>query len=112
MRYQVDKAPSRDREVVHDWLLEKIDDYYIDGYCEDKEDRIIQISVVHSLIRKVMLTKTQAKWVDNVLNTYLERDISRFVPGSGNAITTIDDWSIYADAWYMYCRPGAYVLDK
>lgn len=105
---------EREVQEVRHWVMSKL----MECIQEDRhtDDTEIQEAValarhIRSNIRnEVMLTKNMAKWLEEFLNNDLKDKWIGFSHYKGNLLLVVDDLSIYADAWALYCRPGTYRL--
>lgn len=73
----------------------------------DKDDIATASSIAHDLCAGHMLEKEQAKW----LKAWINDQVSTAVANKGVdrvGALEIDELSIWADAWGLYCKPGTY----
>lgn len=104
----MEAVSSRYTADVKEWVLGKLKEA-IEAQELPFEDT--DIPAIHSDIKNnKMLYKEQAKWLEEYLETECRSKVDNLQFLSGSTILAIDELSIYADAWGMYCRPGTYML--
>jgi len=108
----MDRLKGRYREDVSSWVEEQIGFHIADNNLELQEEDTPSLahSTLDKVVRGVMLEKEEAKWLENLLSETLEKEIENRSSKSNRPLNLmeVDAWSIHADAWGIYCRPGTY----
>lgn len=106
------RLQGRFTEDVKDFVLEKVKRWLVTD--KDHDETGTDIDMVYSVLYKVsngiMLVKEEAKWLETMLRDHLDAAMRDFIQykRADMAFVTVDEWSIYSDAWSLYCRPGTY----
>lgn len=105
---------ERDRKEVKDFVHSKLMEYIMERrHNEDTEvqEAVATARKARGAIRHdKMLDKDSAKWLEEFLNNDLKDKWVGYSHYNGNLMLVVDDLSIYADAWAIYCRPGTYSI--
>ena len=87
---------SRDQLEIKEFVLEKLAEY-------DSEDEFIDI---YSKIQDdESLSTDEKEKLEGILNYYCKLDLEKASSKEGISLfLEIDSMTIYADAWYQYCK--------
>lgn len=107
----IERVMGRAIEDVREFVMDKLDNH-IEMWKRYEEDDIpMAVSIAHDISAKEMLTKEQAKWLKQFLDEDMNDKIESLIQAKqGLDLSDIDELSIYADAWGLYCRPGTYSI--
>lgn len=109
----IERVMGRAIEDVREWTTDKLDDYIAECVADNDMEQVpLVTSIAHDISAKEMLTKEQAKWLKRYLDKDMNNKLEELSRGRGGiSLSDIDELSIYADAWGLYCRPGTYSID-
>lgn len=110
---RIERVSGRAIEDVREFVTDKLDDHITGAKMHNDMDAVsIAVSIAHDISAELMLTKDQAKWLKIFLDRDMNDKLESLSRGRGGiSLSDIDELSIYADAWGLYCRPGAYSVD-
>lgn len=99
-------------EQIYDWLEERIEEWKVRRYEDLSLIPAILEDAEDNLKSRSMLTKNEAKTVGTLIMEELDERLTNLdrYKGHMNSVQYIDELSIYADAWYHFCRPGTYSI--
>lgn len=108
----IERVMGRAIEDVREFVTDQLDNY-IEMWKQYEEDDIpMATSIAHDISANQMLEKEQAKWLKQFLDKDMNDKIESLIRDKqGLDLSDIDELSIYADAWGLYCRPGTYSID-
>jgi len=112
-KYKGEVVMSRDVEEVEEWVVGKLDNWLKDATYEDEVCGDVQLvqGIRYNIQKGNLLNKEQATWLKEILENHLERAISAHMQfrGTDGLLLQVDTWSIYSDAWGMFCRSSTFL---
>lgn len=102
---------GRDPQEVKDFILERMDEWYHSDIYEAISGIEVRLTEIEEAIKSnTMLTKPQAKLLEALISRELEQRMDNWRAESSAPYLAVDTFSIYTDAWGIYCRPGTYSI--
>ena len=103
---------ERDVQEVRMFVLEVLRDYIQDNMEDETftEDVSTARMVLKSIRNKVMLNKSDANWLNELIEGRLRAEIHYALEHKNSLALAVDELSIYSDIWGLYCRPGTYSI--
>lgn len=101
---------ARDKEEVQEFIISRLDSWFT-HMDRDTEEYSLLSKAYDNIQTGCMLTRAQAKALENRLEEEARYQALTAHDKSGNFILAIDSLSIYPDVWAEYCRPGTYRIE-
>ena len=111
----MEKISGRYVEDVQRFTVDLIETWLEENQLgDDKQTTEGASAIIDAINWGNMLNREQAMWLKELLQTSVTSKVQETtIHGLRNQfldLSTLDDLSIYADAWGLYCKPGTYHL--